>query len=52
MKKVLSVVLILAMVLSMTLLFAGCGGDDNGGTEGETYTFRIAHLQRGSLSNT
>ena len=45
MKKVLSVVLILAMVLSMALLFTGCGGDDNGGAGGDTYTFRIAHLQ-------
>ena len=44
MKKVLSVALSLVMVLSMSLFFTGCG-EDNGGAEGETYTFRIAHLQ-------
>ncbi|MGF6376051.1 tripartite ATP-independent transporter DctP family solute receptor [Clostridiales Family XIII bacterium PM5-7] len=46
MKKKLSVLLIVVMTLSATFLFAGCGdkGSD-GGAEGETYDFSIAHLQ-------
>lgn len=45
MKKVLSVALSLVMVLSMSLFFTGCGGNGEDGADGETYTFRIAHLQ-------
>lgn len=45
MKKLLSVLLCLVMVLSMSFVFAGCGGEESGAAEGETYTFRIAHLQ-------
>lgn len=50
MKKLLSVLLCLAMILSMSLVFAGCGGGeepagDDGGDAAETYTFQIAHLQ-------
>lgn len=46
MKKVLSLVLSLTLILGMSVFFTGCGDDGDGGNaEGATYTFRIAHLQ-------
>ncbi|MGN1413266.1 MAG: TRAP transporter substrate-binding protein [Anaerovoracaceae bacterium] len=51
MKKFLAVLLTIAMLLSFSFVLTGCGGSDNGGDaeqtggDGETYTFRIAHLQ-------
>lgn len=47
MKKTLAVLLSLVMVLGSTFALTSCGGKDDSGeaTEGDTYTFKIAHLQ-------
>ena len=45
MKKKLTVLVAVVMVMGIAIALAGCGGDDSASSDGDSYTFSIAHLQ-------